>query len=434
MREPKKSHRPRYGEGSFKWNEKRSLWVGRWDTGTYNANGKRHFITASGRDEDKAWQSFVAKKKDFIINGPKLPTVKAGQTVEGWCKVWLEIQEKRVRSGPFKNDQSHVQKWIIPTIGKARLEELTAAHMRKLGAAVRAKRSPTTAANVQRTFSKILTAAKADGYKIPDAVYAAERVHNAKSERAAMSKDEVQQVFDLAYATYDDAVRFFMSVIYGSRKSEVLGLTWDRITIYDDGPADALIVGEIDLSWQVQALAYKDKTRKIFHIKDDEEAIHIVDAWHFTRPKTAAGVRKLPLIAPIAAELEAWRDKCPTGKQNPWNLVFPRVRGKAEYLGYPRNKKADLAEWKQLQADAGVYKVPPSGEGDPGEFYVLHEAHHSMISMLADAKVPKHVIEALVGQVELVDDYVHGNDQLAGEAVGLLADMLPSVRRKTIAT
>lgn len=425
-KKPKRTHQTRYGEGSFRYVESKGLWTGRYDTGDVTPAGKRIILSTSARDEDEAWRKFVAMKKEYALNEGVAAGLKRNQTIKGWAEEWLTIQQDRVRSGPFKNDQSHVNKWIIPQIGSVRLGELTAAHMRKIEAAVAISgRSSTTAGNVQRTLVKMLNAAVAEGYMVPERIFASERAPVAKSERSAMSKADVQKVFALAYETYDDAVRLFLSVLYGSRKSEVLGLTWDRVTMYDSPAPGALVVGEIDLSWQVQALSYVDKGRGEFHIKKGEDAIHIVDAWHFTRPKTDAGVRKLPLIAPVAAELEAWRQKCPTGELNPWNLVFPRIRGKAEYLGYPRNKRADLDEWKDLQRMAGVYKRKPAGD-DPGEFFVLHEARHSMISMMSDAKVPKHIIEMLVGQTSLVEAYVHGSMELAGEAVmEVMAPLLP---------
>lgn len=428
MPTPKRQHRTRYGEGSFKWDSHRELWVGRYDTGDVNSAGRRILIRAYARDEDKAWQKFLAAKKQYLIEGKRLETIAPGQTVKGWATVWLPVHEKAVRSSTFMTDRGNVNNWIIPQIGGVRLEDLTAAHMRKVGdAPKKAGRSLSTANSAQRTLNKMLVAAKADGYKVPERVFAAKKSSVGKSERTKMSKDEVRLTFTKAYETYPDALRFFLAVLYGSRKSEVLGITWDRVHLEEDPAPDEIVVGTIDLSWQVQAL--RRKADGSFHIAEGEEAVHIVDSWHFTRPKTQAGERVLPVIAPVAKELREWRKKCPDGEKNPHNLVFPRIRGKDEFLGYPRNKNTDLQEWKDVQKAAGVYKRRPDPKvtEDEGEFYLLHEARHSMISMLADARVPKHVIEMLVGQTELVESYVHGDLESAGSAVSdVLAPLLPS--------
>lgn len=419
-KKPKRSHVTRYGEGSFKHNPKRDLWVGRYDTGELTERGTRLIITASARNEDEAWQKFVVAKKDFMLNGPRLPEVKVGMTVKRWADEWLPRHEAAVRSSTYKQDRTNLTKWIIPTVGSARLDQLTAAHMRTVGAGPRrAGLSGSTSNSAQRTFTKMLNAAKADGYLVPDRIFAAKKVGVGASSRTRMSKGEVQATFKQAYLLYPDAVRMFIAVLYGARKGEVLGLEWDRITYYDQVEAGSLLVGEIDLSWQVQPLRYVDRDQGLFHVAEGEEVRPIIGSWHFTRPKTDAGERVLPLIAPVAVALEKWRTDCPTGDQNPWNLVFPRVRGADRYLGHPRNSKADSAEWYEAQRLAGVEKAP-------GQFYMLHEARHSMISMLADAGVPRHTIEALVGQSELVGDYVHGEMESAGQAIGLLTDLLPA--------
>ena len=73
MRKPRKSHITRYGEGSFKYNPERDLWVGRYDTGQLTPRRTRLYITVSARDEDTAWQKFTAAisnrkgKKNRII-------------------------------------------------------------------------------------------------------------------------------------------------------------------------------------------------------------------------------------------------------------------------------------------------------------------------------------------------------------------------------
>ena len=56
----------------------------------------------------------------------------------------------------------------------------------------------------------------------------------------------------------------------------------------------------------------------------------------------------------------------------------------------------------------------------------MHEARHSMISMLADEGVSRHVIAALVGQTQLVQSYVHGDLEEGGKAISLLAGLLPT--------
>lgn len=429
-KQPKARHKLPYGQGSFGWDATLKVWMGRYDTGLKNARGKRIIIRARAADEDTAWQRFQAKKKQYLIEGPKLVTQERNQTVEGWAETWLKIHKPRVRPRVYKNAESHVTKWIIPHIGKVKLRDLTAAHVRRLEDAVKAAgRSSTTALNVQRTLVNMLNAAKADGYDVPDRVFATRKAAPQKSRRESMTKEQVQAVFAKAYELYPDAIRFIIAVIYGGRQSEILGVTLDDVHFFDDVPTDAWVHGTIDIVRQVQSLPYLDREKGVFDVPDDMEVEHLVDSWHFTEPKTARGTRTWPLIAPVASELRAWMEVMPVGEENPWNLLFPRIRGKAQYLGYPRNKGIDRQEWVDLQRAAGVYKRPPNPrvKGDEGEFYVLHEARHSMISILKDAGVPDHIVEMLVGQTQLVKGYVHGSMDVAGKAVDtVFAGLLPA--------
>ncbi|MCI1962820.1 MAG: site-specific integrase [Ancrocorticia sp.] len=429
---PKKAHQTRYGEGSFKWNPQRQLWVGRYDTGRVNSKGTRLVVTASSRDEDTAWQKFLAAKKKYLIEGPRPEQVKPNQTVAGWCKIWQTSRIGRVRPKTLASDNANIRKWIIPQIGPVALEDLTAAHMREIASAVRKEgKSLSTANSAQRTLSKLLRAAVADGYKVPERIFAQEKAGRGTSERKAMSKLEVAKVFTKAYEMYPDAIRLFLAVLYGSRQNEILGLTWDRIIFYNNVPDSELIHGAIMLTYQVQQLPKDPTTGEYLH-KDEDEVIHLVDSWHLVPTKTKSGQRELPMIKQVASELKTWKTECPEGEANPNNLVFPRISGMKKYLGYPRNPKQDLSEWKQVQEAAGVYKRKPDPERDEGEFYLLHEARHSMISMLADAGTPDHIIEMLVGQTKLVRSYLHGDAEVAANAINdVLAPLLPESRQTT---
>ena len=420
--EPKARHRTRYGEGTFKYVPKRNLWIGRYDTGERTVDGKRIIVSASSRDEDEAWNRFQAKKKDAMLKGPPTPGTTPNQTVERWSREWLQRHEQRVRHTTFQADRANLTNWINPVIGRVRLEMLTAAHMDRVGdAALDAGRSDSTAHSAQRTLTKMLKQARAYGYQIPDMIFEARKVSLGQTGRTAMTRSQVETVLRRAHETMPDAVRWWIAIIYGARRSEILGLTWDRIHINREALARGdLVCGWIDIAWQLKSVG--KRADGSYHLKRTDEAVHVVDSWHFLRPKTDAGDRRVPLIRPVALGLQAWQQVCPqpASDLNPWGLVFPRITGMAHYRGYPRNWQADSAEWKQLLADAKVRK-PGGGH------YVPHEARHSMISILKDSGVPDHLIEALVGQTKLVDSYVHPDMQATGQALasafkGLLPD------------
>src|SRR5690349_17147804 len=82
---------------------------------------------------------------------------------------------------------------------------------------------------------------------------------------------------------------------------------------------------------------------------------------------------------------------------NPWGLIWTSPTGR------PIRDEDDRDRWYAIQDEAGVRH--PSGR-----HYYLHETRHTMISLLARAGVPRHVIEAVVGHAALVATYLHVTD------------------------
>lgn len=391
-KEPKKKHQTRYGEGSFRWVPSTKQWRGRFDTGQLNSQGNRIIITAADRDEDKAWQKFQAAKKRFILEGAPVEGVRIDTTVRQWANEWLEEHKERVKPRTYANDESRVRRHIVPAVGKIRLTELTAQHLNRLAKRVRdSGASATSANNVQRTFIQILREAKGAGHNVPDRVFHARRAKPSRSTRRALTVAEAATILKHAWDATSDHSRWDVALFQGVRRGEALGLTWDRVNLEE---------GLLDISWQLQALPYEDREKDRFAIPDDLEALRLEGAFHLTRPKTEAGERVIPMIPQIVDIMKAWREIAP---KSPYGLVWPRGDGR------PRNLKADLQQWKDLQDATGVVKDPTIEEGKAGRYFVGHELRHTTISLLVAAGVPDRIIEQIVGQTTLVDSYVHAD-------------------------
>jgi integrase len=184
------------------------------------------------------------------------------------------------------------------------------------------------------------------------------------------------------------------ALLQGLRPSEALGLTWAAYDRVRDG---------IDISWQLQALPYLDKAdrSKGFRVPVNFEVRQLKGRLHLTRPKTAAGRRIIPKLPWFADAMEAWRAVAPA---NDHDLVWPAANGD------PADAKADLEEWKALQATLGI--AHPAGR-----FYVVHETRHTTASLLVQAGVDRRVIEDILGQVKLVEAYLHTSTTQRAEAM-----------------
>jgi hypothetical protein len=93
-----------------------------------------------------------------------------------------------------------------------------------------------------------------------------------------------------------------------------------------------------------------------FRVPDDYEAIQLDGRWHLVRPKTAAGLRVIPLVPWFKSALLAWRDVAPASEHD---LVWPALDGGQ------CDSKVDDAEWylsqETVAAARGAAAFHPSG-------------------------------------------------------------------------
>ncbi|WP_182049285.1 hypothetical protein [Changpingibacter yushuensis] len=243
------------------------------------------------------------------------------------------------------------------------IEVLTAAHMRKVGEAARTSgRSLSTANSAQRALNKMLVAALADGYRVPERFFAAKKSGAGKSsKRTSMSKQEVAATFTQAYAMHPDAVRLFLAVFHGTRAGEISGLHWVHLLFDPTLKPDAIVAAPC-----------------ASHCKYIPSPIS-TEIWEHSGSRRATTSRSHAsamhvTVKPIAKSRET-RKRPPNGTRNSHGELF----GDAEY-------------------------------------YLLHEARHSKISLLADSGFPQHITEMLVDQTKLVKNHVHGDMKIAAKA------------------
>jgi integrase len=75
---------------------------------------------------------------------------------------------------------------------------------------------------------------------------------------------------------------------------------------------------------------------------------------YWTRPKSSAGWRVIPLVEPLRSILERHIAAQP---ENPWNLVFTWTNDKGERR--PIDPDADTRLWRRVLAETGIDKDIP---------------------------------------------------------------------------
>ncbi len=351
------------GTGSI-YQRKDGRWVGSLEAG-FTETGARKRVTVTGKTRNDV-------KRRLRDRAAALRTGQATakrMTVKQWADEYLAVRVRELRPKAYNAAANPIRNWVVPTIGRKRLEDLTPRDIRAVQDAQRAEgRQP---ADTHRALLTMLRRAVSEGHHVPASVLSVKAPGAAKSDRAAMTELEGIACLQVA-ATMERGSRWLFTLLYGARMGECLGLTWDAVT------ADEAVI-----EWQLQALPYnKPRDRSSgFRVPDDHEARHLVDSYHLVRPKSKAGYRVAPLLPAVRDSLLAWRDIAP---DNEWGLVWPEPNGR------PMNDKHDRAEWWRLQKAAGV--AHPSGRP-----YHVHECRNFAATMLLDSNVPEHVVTDLLG-------------------------------------
>lgn len=395
----KKTARRQYGTGSV---HKRSdgRWAGTLEAG-FTEKGARRRITVYGKTEAEA----KAKLKDKArqIAGEGVPTMSARTTVKAWSETWLGMTQRTLRPKPWATDKSAVRKWIVPTIGHKRLDQLSPGDVRAVADAQRAAgRSTSTAHRTHTTLTSMLRAAIVEGHQVPRRVLDVKPPALAVNDRTAMSMPEALAVLQVA-SFLPHGSRWAAAFFLGLRQAECLGLTWECVDLDS---------GLLRVEWQLQALPYLDPKEKArgFRVPDGYEVKHLVDAYHLVRPKTRKGFRVIPLVPALREALTDWRAVSP---ENSYDLVWPTAAGR------PANEKHDRDEWYGLQGTACVGHAA-------GRFYYPHEARHTTATQLLEAGVDETTIMQIVGHSSIITSrgYMHASTAGALDALGKVAGRL----------
>lgn len=324
---------------------------------------------------------------------------------------WLNIRERVVRPGTWQADSAAITKWIIPTIGSRPLAGLQRSDVRAVHSATAdAGLADTSSIRIHATLRKLLSDATEEGHDVPERTLRTTRVGGPGiTQRAAMTVDDARRVLHVAMGR-QDASRWVAAILQGMRPAEALGLRWSAVD---------LDRGLMRIEWQLKHLPYRiprDRTSG-FRTPIGFESIHLDGTAHLVRPKTAAGLRVVPLVPWLRVELAAWSAVAPQGRHD---LVWSNN-------GTPKAAELDRSEWQDLATEADVWVTRPDGSKRRP---LLYECRHTAATMLMASGVDETTLTAIVGHSKIASTraYLHTDTsrQLAalesvGAALGLTA-------------
>lgn len=401
MSKPTKRRRP--GEGAV-YKRPNGTYAAILDLGL-DPNGKRRRRHVYGKTEDEVLKKLGVLRRQLEDHGD-IPT--ADMRVGKWLTYWLDnIARPRVKPGTFTSYRTHVNRYLIPSIGRRPLSRLSAAHVREMHAYVRSQGcNSTTARNAHRTLAAALNDAVKDGRVARNVAALVNAPPKAASKRGALSFTEAKAV--LSHAGERMASRWLAAFLLAARQGECLGLRWEYVD---------LDRGMVDLAWSLQKVAYehgctprcsartaKGCPQKYLPVPDGFEFTQLDGNLCLLRPKSRTSQRVLPLPDMLWEALKLRRIQS-LAEPNPHGLVWTRPDGR------PINPKDDWTAWKALLLSAGVRS------------FTLHEARHSTVTWLAEGGAAENVIVGIAGHSDVMvsRSYQHVSPEVGRRALNSIA-------------
>lgn len=357
------------GEGSL-FKDARGLWTVRVELPPA-PDGKRRQKVIRRKDKKQAMAEMASIKKELDKNGD-LPT--SSLTVERWLRRWIDdIAPNEIRPKSYASYKSTVDGWLIPLLGRRKIDSLSADHVRDMFKAIqstpkahglRGKKDlppgtpmvgADTAIKAHAVLSSALKTAMREGKATRNVCEMVDPPRKGKIEQGALSLE--QSIELLAHLTArDDRALWSTYLLTGARRGEILALEADRVT------------DTLDLSWQLLRIT------DITTAPADYEYRHLQGTLYLTRPKSKSGHRVIPLVDPLKSILALHMQDRGDG------LIFTNGDGG------PWDPDTATKAWAKLLAEAGL----------PDDV-VLHGARHTAVDLLDAAGVDWDTIKDIVG-------------------------------------
>lgn len=429
MTEKRKTRKPNLRSSIYEGSD--GYWHGRVTMGVKDDGSvdRRHVMYRSQKKATDKVRELERKRDAGNLSKTGRPP-----TVEEWVAEYLDTIASRTLAPRSLDDyRSKARNWIVPCIGKHRLDRLQPEHLDKLYAKMAAEgKASSHQLKVHRIISRALDIAVRRGKIARNVASLVDAPSLTEREIQPLSQSEAQRVLAAASARRNGA-RWSVGLALGLRQGEALGL---RRAYLD------LDTGTMRVWWQLQRTTWrhgcsdphgcgwrKDKKGRTHHKaracpqdctrhkracsppcpKDCTEHASTCPKRKggglvFREPKGGRRTVPLPveLVELLRAHLEG-QDVERAAARNLWrehDLVF------AQPDGAPIDPKVDWQEWKDILAAAGVRDVR------------LHDGRHTAGTLLIEQGIHARVVMEILGHsdLRLTQRYTHVASALAQDA------------------
>lgn len=398
------------GEGSIFEDKERGLWTATIELPPDPATGSRRRKTIRRKDKG----DLLAERSRIMLDLDRagdLPT--SSPLLSSWVETWLtKIAAPRLKPRTLDGYRSVMAQYIVPSIGRYRLDQLSAAHVRRVHETVLDQGlSSTTALLAHRVLAKCLGDAMREGRVSRNVTTLVAAPRKAVTRQASLTAEQAK-VFLQHVASDLSGARWAVAMLTGMRQGEQLGITREMLDLER---------GVITVAWALSRVPFQHGCSKAepcgrvrggncptrtTPIPAGMEARPMDGGLWLLRPKSRAGWREVPM-PPALTEIMR-RYVTDRGIEDPESLVFARPDGR------PRDPAQDWAEWIGLLAQCGLPRVK------------LHSARHTTATLLYELGVPDSTRMAILGHssATVTAGYTRVADALTHDAMGRLGALL----------
>jgi integrase len=345
------------GEGSV------FFWPGRgWYAAITGVDGRR-IMRKAPKQTERGAETHLRK---LLADRQSGELTRLSTTLEQFLDEWLKAAKRRsVKPRTLDSYREKLESYVLPTLGKKRLDRITAADLDRLyDGMAEAGRSPATISAVHTRLGNLLKLAKrrrlvativtemVDPPKVPK--------YDARTLTVAEARQFLHDVVDHRHGAL---WTFILGT--GCRFGEAAGVRWQDVD-RDAGVA------------QIRQVVNRYKVGKTFVLMIDPQ------------PKSEAGRRDIPLPRWVLAALERQRAHVTLMREvagDRWSdhdLVFPNT------TGGPLRESNVAREWHELLAELKL-------EGEGKKPLRMHDLRHSKGTLMADEGEDLVVIQKTLG-------------------------------------
>nr|DAG59314.1 MAG TPA: Integrase [Caudoviricetes sp.] len=344
---------------------------------TARYHGKKY--EATGKTELEALKKLAA-----MLDAAEKGEISSNSTVDAWYQQWMELYKKPkgLTAKSLGMYDEKYKKYIKPAIGHMKLKDVRDVHLQKILNS-QAGMSESHVKKVRMVLQELFKRARQSRLIVYDPAELLTLPNMAAHKRRPITEEERKAI--LAVAETHRSGLWILTLLYtGMRPGETAALTW----------------GDVDF----------DRNEIHVHAARESGMTNAIKA-----PKTASGVRDIPIHAALLPKLQAAR-------RRPSDYVFPTGSGN------PQNENSLRRLWTGFKRDLDIYmgaetkrnKIITSVVSDDLTPYCLR---HTFCTDLQRAGVPINVAKELMGHADIqttANIYTHKDGKILHQNMGLL--------------